>query len=226
MLTRYRWYRIQLPSNISDISSIITDKPLTKGASFGFSRMEDTVGTSIYRFLWRTKVVVTLFDDDANPSYEEVASINHTDFVIITVDDITFLRIENPRRNIRDLLNALESIIGLGFTAKQLTFEKVKPSDIFESCDSTKLIGLKVVGAVVDEDLVARMEFASKQGMIIKDMKLLDGLNYNVVSSVFELIYEGVRGQVSIASNGLIKVSGKLAPRLVYLVEQGLPKLM
>lgn len=226
MLTRYRWYRIQLPSSISDISSIITGQPLTKGTSFGFSRMEDTVGTSIYRFLWRTKVVVTLFDDDANPSYEEVASINHTDFVIITVDDITFLRIENPRRNIRDLLNALESIIGLGFTCKPLTFEKAKPSDMFKSIDSNKLIGLKVVGAVVDEDVVARMEFASKQGMIIKDMKLLDDLNYNVVSTVFELVCEGVRGQVSIASNGLIKVSGKLAPRLVHLIEQGLPKLM
>ena len=226
MLTRYRWYRIQFPSSISDISSIITGRPLTKGASFGFSRMEGTMGASRYRFLWRTKVVVTLFDDDANPSYEEVASINHTDFVMITVDDITFLRIENPRRNIRDLLNALESIIGLGFTCKPLTFEKAKPSDMFKSIDSNKLIGLKVVGAVVDEDVVARMEFASKQGMIIKDMKLLDDLNYNVVSTVFELVYEGVRGQVSIASNGLIKVSGKLAPRLVHLIEQGLPKLM
>jgi len=226
MLTRYRWYRIQLPNGTSELSSIITGRPLTQDTSFGFSLIEGSMGTSMYRFLWRTKVVVTLFDDDGNPSYEEVASIDYTDFAIITVDDTTFLRIENPRRNIRDLLNALESLIGLGFTSKPLTFEKIKPAVLFKSVDTTKLIGLKVVGAVVDEDLVARMEFASKQGMIIEDMRLLDGLNYNVASTVFELVYEGVRGQVAIASSGLVKVSGKLAPRLVHLIEKGLPKLM
>lgn len=226
MLTRYRWYRIQLPNGTSELSSIITGRPLTQDTGFGFSRIEGSMGASMYRFLWRTKVVVTLFDDDGNPSYEEVASVDYTDFAIITVDGTTFLRIENPRRNIRNLLNALESLIGLGFISKPLTFEKVKPTDVFKSVDASKLIGLKVVGAVVDEDLVARMEFASKQGMIIKDMKLLNDLSYNVVSTVFELVYEGVRGQVAIASSGLVKVSGKLAPRLLHLIEQDLPKLM
>ena len=226
MLTRYRWYRIQLPRGDVDLFSIIAGKPLTQDASFGFSLIESSMGASMYRFLWRTKVVVTLLDDQGDPSYEEVASINFTDFAAVPIEGNMFLRIENPGRNIRDLLNALESLIGLGFTSKPLTFEKVKPTEVFERVDASKLIGLKVAGAVIDDGLVARMEFASKQGMNIVNMKLLDNLRYSVVSAVFELIYEGVRGQVEFASSGLVKVSGQLAPRLVYLIERDLPRLM
>lgn len=226
MLTRYRWYRIQFPHGDFDLPSIIAGKPLTQDASFGFSCIEGAFDTAKFRFLWRTKVVVTRFDDGGTPSYEEMASVSFTDFAIVSVDDVTFLRIENPGRNNRDLLNALESLVGLGFTSKLLTFDKAKPTTVFESVEATKLVGLKVVGAVIDEDLVARMEFASKQGMIIENMKLLDGLRYKVDSAVFELIYEGVRGQVAFTSSGLVKVSGQLAPRLVNLIERDLPKLM
>ncbi len=225
MLTRYRWYRIKVPSGDYDLPRIITGKPLMKDNSFGFSHIESTIGTPKFRFLWRTNVVVTRLDDGGAPSYEEVASVSFTDFAIVSVDSTTFLRIENPGRNIRELLNALESIFGLGFTSKQLTFEKAKPTTIFESVDSTKLVGLKVVGAVIDDDLVARMEFASKRGMIVENMKLLNDLRYKVDTSVFELIYEGVRGQLVFTSNGLVKISGQLAPRLVHLIEQDLSKL-
>lgn len=226
MLTRYRWYRIQFPRSDYDLPSIIAGKPLSQNASFGFSHIEDTIGAPRFRFLWRTKVVVTRFNDEGVPSYEEVASVNFTDFAIVPVDGWTFLRIENPSRNIRDLLNALESLSGLGFTSKPLAFDKTKPTTVFENVDVTKLVGFKVAGAVIDEDLVARMEFASKQGMVVKNMKLLDGLYYKVESSVFELIYEGVRGQLVFASSGLVKISGRLAPKLLHLIERDLPKLM
>jgi hypothetical protein len=214
-----------MPRGDYNLSNIITGKPLTQNTSFGFSHIEGAIGSPKFRFLWRTKVVVTRFDDEGTPSYEEVASVNFTDFAIVQVDGVTFLRIENPSRNIRELLNALESILGLGFTSKPLTFDKAKPTTVFKSVDSTKLIGLKVVGAVIDNDLVARMEFASKQGMIVENMKLLNDLRYKVETSIFELIYEGVRGQLVFASNGLVKISGQLAPRLVHLIEQDLPKL-
>ena len=225
MLTRYRWYRIQLPSEDFDLPSNIAGMTMTKDAGVGFSRIEGTVGASKFRFLWRTKVVVTLFDDEGAPSYEEVDSVNFTEFSIVHVGDATFLRIENPGRNIRDLLNTLESLIGLGFTSKPITFEKTKPTTIFKNVEVTKLVGLKVVGAVLNEDLVARMEFVSKQGMAIENMKLLDGLRYSVDTAVFELIHEGVRGQVAFASSGLVKVSGHLAQKLVQLIEQDLPTL-
>ena len=225
MLNRYRWYRIQLPRGVTDLAEIITDCPLGPGDTYGFSRAEGSTGTQLHRFLWRTKVIVTQFDDAGVPSYQEVASVNFTDFAIIEIDGETFLRIENPGRNTRDLLNALESMVGLGFTSRLLTFEKAKPTTVFESVQVFKLIGLKVVGVVVEEDLVARMEFASKQGMVVEKMSLLQGLRHKVDSANYELVYEGIRGQLAFSSSGTVKISGQLAPRLVHLIEQDLAKL-
>lgn len=224
MLIRYRWYRIQIPVGNKNLAEIISNNPLSQGASFGFSQILSELGTPKYRFLWRTKVVVTRFDAEGSPSYEEVASVSFTDFAIVSTGEMTFLRIENPGRNIREMMNALESILGLGFMSKALTFEKARPTTVFKNVDSIKLVGLKVVGAVIDDDLVARIEFASKQGMVVEDMKLLDDLRYRIDTSVYELIFEGIRGQLVFTSNGLTKISGHLAPKLVYLIEQDLPK--
>lgn len=226
MLNRYRWYRIRLPRGATDLAVVIASRPFAPDNSFGFSRVDGPSGASLFRFLWRTKVFVTQFDDSGTPTYQEVASVNFTDFAVIEVDGHIFLRIENPGRNIRDLLNALESIVGLGFTSKLLTFEKARPTTVFESIETVKLIGLKVIGLVVDEDLVARMEFASKQGMIVEKMKLLEGLHHKVDSATYELVYEGIRGQLAFSSSGTVKISGQLAPKLVHLIEQDLTRLI
>jgi hypothetical protein len=223
MLTRYRWYRIQIPSDEITIESAILEKPLTADSSCGFLHIANDIDAKKFRFLWRMKVTVTRIDEEGLPLYEEVASICFLDFAIIYVKDKIFLRIENPGRSNRDLFNALETIFGLGFTSKPITFEKNKPTTIFEKIDITKLVGLKVLGAVVGEDLIARMEFASKNGMNIENMSLLKDLNYKIDSAVYELLYEGVRGQLSIMSNGMVKVNGQLAPKIVNLIEIDLP---
>jgi hypothetical protein len=225
MVTKYCWYRIRLPYGSLALSDIIGDRPFMQDTSFGFSRIGSPTDTSKFRFFWRDKVVVTRFDGKSNFFYEDVESINFVDCAIVTIEKATFLRIRNPGQNIRDLLNALESLVGLGFTSKLLTFEKSRPTTIFKNVDIAKLIGLKAVGAVIDEDLVACMEFTSKQGIAIEKIKLLDGSRYCIDSTVFELLYKGVRGQAAFTSNGVAKISGQLAPRLVHLIELDLPKL-
>lgn len=119
--------------------------------------MSGGVGGTSYRFLWRSRVVVTRLDAEGVPTYEQIDSVSFTDFALVAVADLTFLRIENPSRNVRDLLNALETLVGMGFTVKPVVFDKGQPSTVFRSVDASKLVGLKVVGAVVADDLVARM---------------------------------------------------------------------
>nr|WP_255468162.1 hypothetical protein [Achromobacter sp. UMC71] len=162
-------------------------------------------------------------DAEGAPTYEQIDSISFTDFVVVELDDLLFLRIENPSRNIRDLLNALEKLTGMGFTAKPVTFERGRPSTIFDSVDSSKLVGLKVIGAVLDHDLVARMEFASKEGTAIERISVLAGLKYKVEFAAFELFLTGLKGQISFAANGTVKISGQLAPKIINLIEQDLP---
>lgn len=206
MLTKYRWYRFQLPNGTSDLSHVISKKPFLLNSNQGFTKVEGSLGSPIYRFLWRSKVVITQFDDSGIPSYQGIDTVNFSDFAIVGVDDLTFLRVENPGRNIRELLNAIESLVGIGFTCKQLTFENAKPTKIFDHIDTIKLIGLKVSGAVLNEDLVARMEFASKQGISLDKLAVLEGIPHKIELACYELNYEGIKGQIAFAINGAVKV--------------------
>ena len=221
-MTRYRWYRFQLPSDYPSLPSVIAKQPLNPNAKQGFTRIDGSLGSPIYRYLWRSKIVVTEFDDRGVPSYQEVDTVNFTDFGIVSVGLESFLRIENPGRSIRDLLNAIEFLVGLGFTCKPVTFERNRPTAVFESIEAVKLIGLKVIDAIVGKDLVARMEFASKEGITPDKLIVLEGIPHKIESASYELIYEGIKGQLTFASNGAVKVSGQLAPKLIHLVEKDL----
>lgn len=94
------------------------------------------------------------------------------------------------------------------------------PAEIFLGIESAKLTGLSVSGAVVDQDLVAKLEFASKKGMDVEKIRWLRGLEYKIDSSAFEVTYRGLKGQVVLSSGGTVKVSGPLSPRLVAQIER------
>lgn len=222
MQTRYRWFRIQLPAQARDLATLVDARSFDSTSTSGFARVPGGVGEPSYRFLWRSRVVVTRLDPDGVPTYEQIDSVSFTDFALVEVAGLTFLRIENPGRNVRDLLNALETLVGMGFTVKPVEFDKGQPYTVFRSVDASKLVGLKVVGAVLADDLVARMEFASKQGMVVENLTVLDGLKYKVEHAVFELVLGGLKGQIAFAANGTVKISGQVAPKLVGLVEQDL----
>jgi hypothetical protein len=222
MQTRYRWFRIQLPARARNFAALVDTRPFDSTATYGFAHLLGDFSGSSYRFLWRSPVVVTKLNLEGLPTYEQIDSVSFTDFALIEVDDLTFLRVENPGRNIRDLLNALETLAGMGFTVKPITFEKGQPTTVFSSVDSSKLVGIKVVGAVLADDLVARMEFVSKEGMAVENMAVLAGLKYKVEHAVFELVLGGLKGQIAFAANGTVKISGQFAPKLVSLVEEDL----
>ncbi|WP_310628065.1 hypothetical protein [Limnohabitans sp.] len=204
------------------MAALVATRSFDSTSPSGFARVASGVCGNSYRFLWRSRVVVTRLDAEGVPTYEQIDSVSFTDFALVAVGDLTFLRIENPSRNVRDLLNALETLVGMGFTVKPVIFDKGQPSTVFRSVDASKLVGLKIIGAVVADDLVARMEFASKEGIVLENMTVLDGLKYKVEHAVFELVLGGLKGQIAFAANGTVKISGHVAPKLLSLVEQDL----
>lgn len=224
MQTRYRWFRIQFPARARDLGMIVANCPFGPTSAYGFAGAPS--GGASYRYLWRSRVVVTTLDAEGTPTYEQIDSVSFTDFSVVELGDLVFLRIENAGRNVRDLLNALETLVGMGFTAKPVTFDRARPSAVFNSVDSSKLVGMKVVGAVLADDLLARMEFVSKNGMAVENMEVLKGLKYKVELAVFEVVLSGLKGQIAFAANGTVKISGQIAPKLISLVEKDLPLLI
>lgn len=223
MMVRYRWYRIGMPKTVESLSDALLQRPFTQSDSFGFSRLNRDIEASPLRFYWKTKVVVTNFDEQGNASYSEILNINYNDFSLINIKNQLFMRVENPGRSIRELLNAIESIVGLGFSSESVLFRQFDPLKVFLDADSIKLIGLKVTDVVVSDDLISSMEFSSKQGINLNEVRVLDGLKYKVDTGVYELTYESARGQVSVSAGGLAKVSGQLASKLLHQLEANLP---
>ena len=57
------------------------------------------------------------------------------------------------------------------------------------------MIGLKVTDVVLSYDLASRMEFASKQGIALSELRVLYGLKYKVDTGLYEITYESARGR-------------------------------
>ncbi|AYR27042.1 hypothetical protein RC54_18450 [Herbaspirillum rubrisubalbicans] len=169
---------------------------------------------------------MSTLDSEGSPTYQAIDSISFKDFSLFEREGTFFLRIENPGRNSRELFNALELLFGFGFSADAITFGRSKPTLIFGSVDSSKLIGLKVSGAVVGEEVVARMEFVSKYGIDVANVTALKGLRYNVDFASFDMLHQGVKGNIAIFANGVVKIAGQLSPLLLDLLEQELPALI
>lgn len=225
MNKRYRWFGVRLPKGAASLDAFIAKHPLHPAAERGFIAVEGLLGRSSYRFVWRATIYATQLDGEGNPSYQEVSTVNFTDFSIIQLKGQIYLRVENPGRTIRDLLNALEGAVGLGFACKAIDFEHAKPVILFKQVEVAKLIGLRIVNASFGQDIVGRMEIASKQGIRPDQIDILRGVPHRVDSASYELIHEGIKGQLTIGSNGTVKISGQLAPKLLSLIELDLPRM-
>ncbi|SDK53088.1 hypothetical protein SAMN05192566_1544 [Methylophilus rhizosphaerae] len=219
MLVRYRWYNIRLPKEMVSLSEVLLQRPYTNEGNSGFAILNRDAEKSPFRFYWKTKVVVTSFDLDGNVSYSDILNVNYVDFSVIDIRGNLFIRVDNPGRNIKDLLNAIESIVGLGFISEPVSFTNFEPMKVFVDADSIKLIGLKVSDVVIAEDLISRMEFSSKQGIDPNALVVLQGSKYKVDTGTYEITYESAMGQISVSAGGLVKINGQLAPKLLHQVE-------
>jgi hypothetical protein len=223
MSVRYRWFRVTTPRQNRDLRSLLLRHPLSDLSAFGFGTDNNSDGPEDFRFLWRGTVVVTRFDDKLSPVFEQIASLNCLKCSLISVNRMAFLRVENPGRNLRDLMNALEAVFGLGFSCEAVTFDKMPRSNFLgEGVDSARLVGLRIVGSTEGEMLV-RMDFVSKKKLVLKDLTALDGIRYQISHAVLECQYKSLTGQISIASGGLVRFTGGLSPRLINLFERELP---
>lgn len=220
MSAAYKWYRVSLPKKGVGLAKLLSKSPLLADSEFGFVVIEDDKKLPKLRFLRRTKVVVTRVSDEGLPYIEEIDGVDFVDFAVIRSYTTNYLRLENPGHGAKHLFNALEIILGMGFTCEIIKLQSSDPSEIFEGVESAKLTGFSVSGAVADQDLIARLEFSSKKGMDIRKIRWLKGLQYKTDFSAFEIIYRGLRGQISFSSSGSVKVSGPLSPRLIEQVDK------
>ncbi|MFM0658665.1 hypothetical protein [Paraburkholderia sediminicola] len=225
MTLRFKWYKLSLPTGLPSLVAALLMAPLTSEAECGFrSRPSDELGTCI-RFAWRSTVSAMAFDEDGNPTTEAVSTVNFVDLKFFTRGSSTFLRVDNPGKSVRTLMNELGRIAGYGFSILPILFSDAEPPPFFAEFDQIRLVGLKLINVVFDRHVVGRVELASKEGIDLQAVWDTTGKTYVVDTAVYEVMARMIRGQLSFSKGGLVKVTDRLAPQFLHLFEEAIEEM-
>jgi hypothetical protein len=221
-MKRYRWFRIGLPNSYQSLVRRVRNKPIDVGASFGFAPIVNDKSSDRFRYLRRSKVPVTVLDDAGNAGQSFVETIDATDFEMFQSEGKTWLRVEDPPRSLRDFLNSLEMVAGMGFSAVGVKFPYRRLRVLLAHADVSRMVGFKGLGSDATLRAVARIEVASKEGIDPAQLPFLKGLKYSVDHATFDVVYRMIRGQVSFTESGLVRITGQLEPYLLNCIERHL----
>jgi hypothetical protein len=225
MTLRFKWYKLSLPAGLPSLVDALVISPLTSESECGFrARSSDEPGTSV-RFVWRSTVSAIAFDDEGNPTTQAVSTLNFVDLKFFTRGSATFLRVDNPGKSVRMLMNELGRIAGYGFSIQPILFKDAEPPSFFAEFDQIRLLGLKLINVVFDRHVVGRVELASKEGIDLQSVWDTTGKAYVVDTAVYEVMARMSRGQLSFSKGGLVKVTDRLAPQFLHLFENAIEEM-
>lgn len=217
MSTNYRWYSVKKGGRSLRSAELVAKLRDLQGVDYWFE-VESTSATSGFKFFRKSELAVARYGD-GGLSYDRIETVTVMEAAIVSVKGQSLLRVANPGRNMLPLMTALEMAVGQGFTTKLLVADGAELTNLLSGTDVSKLVGLKIANAVVESGVVARMEFASKQGIDVSKIRILKRVEHKNEYQKYEFIYKGVRGHLACSSNGVMKIGGELAPRILKLVE-------
>lgn len=222
MAARYRWFNIGVPYGFDQLAERLQSHKLSESMESGFA-VERAEPTHISgNLVTRSRLKILRVQGDGSTSEEVVSTIALLAFSIFSRSNKTWLRISDPPRSSRELTNALERAVGIGFFVESVIFSQATFNSILERVDECRLISTKGLAALHESKALARIEIASKEGIDLESLPLLKGLEYIVDTAVFEVTYRRERGQILFAKSGLVRVNGPLSERLIELVEETL----
>ncbi|WP_157890325.1 hypothetical protein [Marinobacterium aestuarii] len=219
MISRFRWYRVKFPNGYHFFSDSIRDANISVDRENGFHIVNESNEEIDFKFYWRSKLVATNIDVDGNAAYHEISTLSDQDVTLTNFESGCLLRLNNPNRNFRELFNAMEKIVGMGFSIKPLSVSSSEVDSILSRMDVSKLNRIRLSGSLKENEIVARIELAAKEGIELSKVKLLDDVKYNSESASYELMFKGVKGSLSYSSTGLVKISGELSSYILHLLE-------
>jgi hypothetical protein len=157
-MDRYKWYRLELPVKLERYLKLLqAAKPGYRGDESGFFLQQQDDKKHAYRFFWAVTVARTTFSDQGTTAIELIKSFCYCDFLLFEFRAQTWLRVLNPPRSSKELLNALEYVGGFGFVAEPV--ELLKGNDEFEFPLGTesRLVAVKAVCFLTTEGITARV---------------------------------------------------------------------
>lgn len=221
-MNRYKWYRLGLPcSHKAFVKNLLRTK-FDYESKCGFISVAQGADEDAFRFAWETLLPKTSFDSSGDSSVEFIASVDFCEFSIFQRDGVTWIRIINPPRSLKELMNTLEESAGFGFSSELISFRDVELPHSISELGEVSLIGFRGIGSVPKQHLVARIEVVSRTTLDLDNVEFLRHMSYEIDKCVYEITFQRIRGQISLSATGLVKISGQLAPLVLHLIESDL----
>lgn len=217
MDSTYRWYRLRMTGNPITPADL-RRKLLRSGTDDAWFANSENFSNGI-RFFRKSNLSIEKYDSNGALSLHTVEAVSSTEILIAEGKTCTVLRVQSPGRSMRPLFAFLEKTFGYGFSVAPVTFDK-EPAQVFHEADVKRLVSLKVTDVALRPNCVARMEFVSREGLDLKSISFLQGISYRKDFTKYELVYNGLRGNLSFSVSGLIKVSGAASELIMGLLEQ------
>lgn len=222
MAVRYRWFNIGMPCSFARLAEKLQNHKLSENIESGFT-IEGVGPTQISgNFFCKSRLRLLQVQPDGSTAEEIVSTITLFAFSIFSRSNKTWLRISDPPRSARELTNALEQAIGMGFFAESVFFSHATFNSILERFDECRLISTKGLAALHESNAIARIEIACKDGIDLERLPILKGLEYVVDTAAFEVTFRREKGQLSFTKSGLVRVNGRLSEHIVELIEESL----
>lgn len=222
MATRCRWFHIGLPCSFDQLGVRLQGYIFSEGIDCGFS-IDRIAPTHISgNLICRNRLKILQAQSDGSPTEVEVTTISLQPFVIFAKAEKYWLRVSDPPRSTRDLTNALERAIGMGFFVETVIFSHEAFKSILKNVDDCRLVSTKGIAALHESNTLARIELVCKDGVILETMSLLKGLAYVVDTAAYEISYRRERGQLSFSKSGLVRINGRLSEHIIELIEETL----
>jgi hypothetical protein len=223
-MNKYRWFELQADLNAEKTAKRLRSSKLTEGSRTGFvvRKSDENTDRFLLRFLNRVTIRMMVISVGGIPEEQDLDTVNSVDLAIFQLSNRTWLRVDDPPRSLRALLASIEAVLGLGVAIRPVIASLATQRYALRDADSVNLVSFKGIGGSVTHQAIARFEVAAKQGLIPERLEFLHQLDFKVEQSTFEVVKHMTRGQVSFAPNGVVRVTGQLAPFLLQEVEKAL----
>jgi hypothetical protein len=211
-----------MPSGIDAFLNKASKSQFSKGNEFTFTLLESTFSHVRLQHVAKSPVILKIFDPSGTYTTQTFDSIESIEFELFKIESRVLLRVDEPPRSLRRLLNDMGIVVGFGFSAEPLIFNNLAQLEILRGADSIKLIGFKGIGSDAAAQIVARVEVACKNGVDPAKLPLLESLDYKVDHTTYDVKYKFLSGQITFTSTGILRISGALEPYLLGCVEEHL----
>ncbi|PBP60563.1 hypothetical protein [Pseudomonas syringae] len=218
MLARYRWFTIRFPRPLTETFAHLD--AYRQADSQARSFVTD-VASSSFEFFWRTPMYATSIDDDGQEQRSEFFSTNRQKAQIVGESKL-LLRLENPPRSSKEMLNCLEDIVGFGFVCQPVMVTESIVLQAISEFSPVLLTSIKMSGGIPDIVAIGRVELASKVGLNKEHLDSFGLQGVTVESASYSVRHKGLGGQVGFSRTGICKISGELAPLLISRVERSI----